>query len=65
MTDSGGADVVMEAVGNEAALSSAFMIRPKGPVSVVGVFVEPAADLFVGQAGFGEFTLSHKEGVRQ
>jgi threonine dehydrogenase-like Zn-dependent dehydrogenase len=58
MTGFRGADAVMEAVGNEAALSSAFtMVRPKGTISVVGVFVEPTANLPVGQAFFGEFNL--------
>lgn len=58
LTEGRGADAVMEAVGNEAALASAFtMVRPKGTVSVVGVFVEPTANLPVGQAFFGEFTL--------
>jgi 2-desacetyl-2-hydroxyethyl bacteriochlorophyllide A dehydrogenase len=58
MTGGRGADAVMEAVGNEATLASTFtMVRPKGTISVVGVFIEPAATLPVGQAFFGEFTL--------
>lgn len=57
-TDGRGADAVMEAVGSEAALASTFgLVRPKGTISVVGVFVEPSASLPVGRAFFGEFTL--------
>lgn len=58
ITGGRGADAVMEAVGNEAALASTFtMVRPKGTISVVGILVEPTATLPVGQAFFGEFNL--------
>jgi len=52
-TDWRGADVVMECVGNEAALETALrLVRPAGTVSVVGVFVEdrvglPLGDLWI------------------
>jgi threonine dehydrogenase-like Zn-dependent dehydrogenase len=58
MTGGRGADSAMEAVGTEAALASTFnMIRPKGTISVVGVFVEAAATLPISQAFFGEFNI--------
>ncbi|MDO8614001.1 MAG: alcohol dehydrogenase family protein [Dehalococcoidia bacterium] len=53
-----GADVVMECVGNEAALESALrLVRPAGTVCVVGVFIEDRVGLPLGDLWIKNVTL--------
>ncbi len=53
-----GADVALEAVGHESALTSALQaVRPGGTVSVVGVYVEEAYAFPIGQAFVKGVTL--------
>ena len=58
LTEGRGADAVMEAVGIEASLQSAFfMVRPKGTISVVGAFSDRSVGLPAAHAFNGEWTL--------
>ncbi len=53
-----GADVVLEVVGHESALTAALQgVRPGGTVSVVGVYVEEAYAFPIGQAFVKGVTL--------
>jgi 2-desacetyl-2-hydroxyethyl bacteriochlorophyllide A dehydrogenase len=53
-----GADVAIEAVGNESALRSALAaVRPGGVVSVIGVFSEPGFDFPIGIAFARDLTF--------
>jgi alcohol dehydrogenase len=53
-----GADVVIEAVGQEAALQNALMaVRPGGTVSVIGVFMEPSFNFPIGLAFIRDLTF--------
>ncbi len=57
-TDGRGADVTIEAVGNESALTAAIMAaRGGGTVSVIGVFGAPSFNFPVGYAFMRDLTL--------
>lgn len=57
-TEGRGADVTIEAVGNEGALTAAIMaVRGGGTVSVIGVFAAPSFNFPIGYAFARDLTL--------
>ncbi|HEV2170538.1 MAG TPA: zinc-binding dehydrogenase, partial [Candidatus Binatus sp.] len=57
-TEGRGADVTIEAVGNDAALTAAIMsVRGGGTVSVIGVFSSPSFDFPIGLAFMRDLTF--------